>query len=71
MTDPYWGGAILRCSVLVGGIRCTNLRRADLRDATLNDVNPRYANLSGVKANSRTTCPDGKKWRTAGRDCPF
>ena len=43
-----------------------NLTHANLRDADL-----RGADLRGVEANSRTICPNGKKWGTAGNDCPF
>ena len=38
-----------------------NLSYADLYDA----------NLRGVKANSRTICPNGIRWLTAGNDCGF
>ena len=57
-------------------LRGANLRRADLQGADLNradlrGANLRGANLTGVKANYHTTCPNGKKWRTAGNDCGF
>ena len=58
-----------------------NLRNADLRDAALLWANLRDvdlygaelsgAELNGVKANSRTICPNGKKWGTTGNNCGF
>ena len=47
-------------------LRDTDLRYADLRGADLSG-----AYLRDVKANSRTICPNGKKWGTAGNDCGF
>ena len=59
---------------------------ADLSDAPLWSVKLQHANLSGadltwsdltnatlkgVKANSSTICPNGKKWGTAGNNCGF
>ena len=48
-----------------------NLGDADLRGADLRGANLKWASLYRVKANSSTTCPNGKKWGTAGNDCPF
>ena len=48
-----------------------DLTDADLTDADLRDADLSNFGLRGVKANSRTTCPNGKKWGTAGNDCPF
>jgi hypothetical protein len=48
-----------------------NLGDADLRGANLRGANLKWASLYRVKANSSTTCPNGKKWGTAGNDCPF
>jgi len=48
-----------------------DLRGADLRGADLRGANLKWASLYRVKANSSTTCPNGKKWGTAGNDCPF
>ena len=44
---------------------------AILIDADLSDAYLRGADLSGVIANSRTTCPNGINWGTAANDCPF
>ncbi len=48
-----------------------DLSRADLSGADLRDADLSGADLSGVKANKWTTCPNGKKWGTAGNNCPF
>ena len=52
------------------------LRDADLSDASLNradltgtDLTGAY--LAGVKANSRTICPNAYRWGTSGNDCGF
>ena len=45
--------------------------RAKLRDANLMDADLSGADLRGVEANSRTTCPNGKKWGTADSNCGF
>ena len=44
---------------------------ADLSFAILIFADLRGANLRGVKANSRTICPNGIRWLTAGNDCGF
>jgi len=50
---------------------------ADLRDANLEDADLTgakdliFATVYRVKANSSTTCPNGKKWGTACNDCGF
>ena len=43
-----------------------NLTGANLSNAILTD-----ADLRGVRADSRTICPNGKKWKTAGNNCGF
>ena len=53
-----------------------NLRQVDLYGANLIGANLRHADLYGaklgsVKADSRTICPNGKKWGTAGNNCGF
>ena len=48
-----------------------DLTDADLRGADLRYANLSGANLSGVIADSYTICPDGKRWGTAGNNCPF
>ena len=48
-----------------------DLRDANLREAILIDADLSAANLRGVEANSRTICPNGKKWGTAGNNCGF
>ena len=57
-------------------LKDANLRSADLRGANLSGADLRGADLSGadltrVKADSWTTCPNGRKWGTAGSNCPF
>ena len=54
----------------------SDLRDADLSDASLNradltgtDLTGAY--LAGVKANSRTICPNGIHYGTSGAWCPF
>ena len=85
--DATLSGADLRYADLThAGLRYANLRGADLSGADLSDADLRYAelrnaDLSGarlrgarlwdVRANSSTTCPNGKKFGTAGHDCPF
>ena len=53
-----------------------NLRQVDLYGANLIGANLRHADLYGaklgsVKADSRTICPNGKTWGTAGNNCGF
>ena len=48
-----------------------DLMFADLSGAILIDADLRDANLRGVEADSRTICPNGKKWGTAGNNCGF
>ena len=48
-----------------------NLRGANLNRANLIGANLRDASLSGVKADSRTTCPNREKWGTRRHDCGF
>ena len=65
-------GARLWSAKLEGAI----LIDADLSDANLRGADLRYANLSGadlsgVIADSRTICPNGIRWLTAGNNCPF
>ena len=81
------GGAVLRNMDLIGAnlsgvnlidadLSSADLRYADLRGANLSGADLRGADLSGadltrVKADSWTTCPNGRKWGTAGSNCPF
>ena len=63
-------------SLIYAYLRDADLRDADLSGAWLSGANLSGANLSGailtgVKASSWTTCPNGKKWRTAGNNCGF
>ena len=73
LADAFLRGADLRGANLEGA----DLQYADLVDANLRGANLRGANLKwallhrGVKANSDTTCPNGKKWGTAGNNCGF
>ena len=67
LTHAALRDANLRGAILIGA----DLRDADLRQTDLRDANLSGANLSGVKADSRIICPNGKKWGTAGNDCPF
>ena len=48
-----------------------HLKYADLNFAGLRYANLQGANLRRVKANSRTICPNGITYGTAGHDCPF
>ena len=57
-------------------LRGADLTRADLRDADLSGADLTHADLrgakrSGVKADSRTTCPNREKWGTRRHDCGF
>ena len=68
--DLSWArlsGADLRLAILRDAI----LWGADLRGADLWGANLYGAYLSGVKANSRTICPNGINWGTSGNDCWF
>ncbi len=59
-------GADLSGASLIGDLSGANLSGANLTGAGL-----LTATLAGVKADSSTTCPNGKKWGTAGNDCGF
>lgn len=48
-----------------------NLTGAFFGGADLTGADLSGANLTGVTANKWTTCPNGKRWGTAGNDCPF
>jgi uncharacterized protein YjbI with pentapeptide repeats len=49
-----------------------NLSGANLIGANLRDANLRDADLYGAKADSSTTCPNGKPWGIGGGgNCPF
>ena len=48
-----------------------NLTNANLSGAALTGVDLTNATLTGVKANSRTVCPNGKNWGTSGNNCGF
>ena len=57
-------------------LRGADLSDADLRDADLSGADLTHADLrgakrSGVKADSRTTCPNYEKWGTRRHDCGF
>ena len=52
-------------------LRYAGLWRAYLYDATLTGAYLGGANLSGVKANSSTICPNGVNYGTSGNDCGF
>ena len=68
LSDANLSGADLRGAKLRGAVLfLANLSSADLEGAH----NIGSADTSAVIANSRTTCPNGKKWRTAGDDCGF
>ena len=68
-------------NLIDANLEFSNLYDAKLRDANLRDANLSYADLkrailkrailSGVKANSRTICPNGENWGTSGNDCGF
>ena len=60
-------GASLKNANLSGA----NLTGAFFGGADLTGADLTGANLTGVTANKWTTCPNGKKWGTAGNDCPF
>ena len=80
-----WDADLSGADLFLANLWNANLRDARLRDARLRGASLTSANLSGadlegarccastsgVIANSRTTCPNGKKWRTAGNDCGF
>ena len=48
-----------------------DLYGAKLRDADLSGADLTGAYLAGVKANSRTICPNAYRWGTSGNDCGF
>ena len=58
---------------MVGGwvVPSASLTNANLSGAALTGVDLTNATLTGVKANSRTICPNGKYYGTSGNDCPF
>ena len=49
------------------------LQHANLSGAALSDakLSGQFLYVAGVKAKSRTTCPNGIKWGTSGNNCPF
>ena len=82
LIDADLSSADLRYAYLKDAdLRYAYLKDADLRYAYLKDANLRSADLRGVdlsgadltrvKADSWTTCPNRKKWGTAGSNCPF
>jgi hypothetical protein len=83
LEDANLEDAILIDADLSGAdLRYAELQGADLSGARLRDVRSdckrrkcgpvnKKIRLTGVKADSRTTCPNAKKWGTAGHDCPF
>jgi hypothetical protein len=52
-------------------LRDADLTFGDLSGADLRGANLKWASLHRVKANSSTTCPNGKKWGTVRNDCGF
>jgi hypothetical protein len=62
LTNAHLTGADL----MNADLRGVYLWSANLSGADLND-----ADLDSVKADSRTICPNGKPWGTAGNNCPF
>lgn len=58
---------------MVGGwvVPSASLTNANLSGAALTGVDLTNATLTGVKANSRTVCPNGKNWGTSGNNCGF
>ncbi len=57
---------------LIGAnLRGANLMRANLYGANLSGANLKHANLRYAQGNSSTTCPNGRKWGTAGNNCGF
>ena len=48
-----------------------DLSGADLSGAYLRHADLTGAYLAGVKANSRTICPNAYRWGTSGNDCGF
>ena len=52
-------------------LRDADLRDAYLRDAYLSNADLTGAYLAGVKANSRTICPNAYRWGTSGNNCGF
>ena len=48
-----------------------DLSGADLTGAYLRHADLTGAYLAGVKANSRTICPNAYRWGTSGNDCGF
>ena len=63
LSGAYLSGANLRLAYLIG---------ADLRGAYLSVADLRYAYLKDAKADSSTTCPNGKPWGIGGSgNCPF
>ena len=83
LEDANLEDAILIDADLSGAdLRYAELQGADLSGARLRDVRSdckrrkcgpvnKKIRLTGVKADSRTTCPNAKKWGAAGHDCPF
>ncbi len=64
--------AILSDANLIGAnLRGVDLLGANLYGANLNSANLKHANLRGAQGNSSTTCPNGRKWGTAGNNCGF
>ena len=57
-------------------LRDAHLHMASMPNARLDGANfsgadLRFATLNGVKANSRTICPNAYRWGTSGNDCGF
>ena len=75
--DAYLSGAKLRNVILIDAILFdADLTGADLSGADLTGAYLRHADLTGaylagVKANSRTICPNAYRWGTSGNDCGF
>ena len=66
------GNADLYGAKLTGAdLSHANLSDASLNRADLTGTDLTGAYLAGVKANSRTICPNGKYYGTSGNDCPF
>ena len=62
----FWDADLSRADLSGADLRDADLSYADLSGADLSG-----ADLSGVKANKWTTCPNRKKWGTAGNNCGF
>ncbi len=70
--DADLSGANLRGAILRwADLWYVKLSGANLSGANLSGAYLYYADLTGVKANSHTTCPNGKKWGTEGNNCGF